>query len=265
MPIDISCRFAFILDRPSDVLLQFEAAAIPEQQVLHAQTDLPAAEYLARVDAEDSIGERIWLRGEGELTINYKASVRIDRFMADISTLDLLPPHQLPGETVKYLLDSRYCPAGRFQSFVEAEFGNMEGGQRIAAMRDWIADKFRYQPGSSDANTTALDSFIELRGICRDYAHVMVTFARASGIPARYVSVFAPGVDPQDFHAIAEVFLADRGNAGGSWHIVDATGMADPSQTVKIGVGRDAADVSFLTSFGQCYLSDKEISVQERA
>lgn len=263
MPIDISCRFAFTLDRPTDVLLQFEAAAIPEQQILRTSTNLPPTEYLARVAAEDAIGERIWLRGEGEFTVDYQASVRIERMMADIATLDLLPPHQLPGETVKYLMDSRYCPAGRFQSFVDAEFGHLEGGKRIAAMRDWIAAKFRYQPGSSDANTTALDSFIELRGICRDYAHVMVTFARASGIPARYASVFAPGVDPQDFHATAEIFLADRDNPGGSWHIVDATGMADPSQTVKIGVGRDAADVSFLASFGPCNLAEKEITVEE--
>ena len=43
--------------------------------------------------------------------------------------------------------------------------------------------------------------------------------------------------------------------------MVDATGMADPAQTVKIGVGRDAADVSFLTSFGMTDFGDKQVSV----
>lgn len=262
MPIDISCRFAFTLDCPGDVLLQFEAAEIPEQTILSANTLLPTAEHCARVPAEDAIGERIWLHAQGALTVDYTASVEINRVVADIAGLDSLPTHRLPGDTIKYLLDSRYCPAERFQSFVDAEFGNLVGGSRIAAMCDWVAQKFRYQPGSSDTNTTALDSFVELRGICRDYAHVMVTFARASSIPARYTSVFAPGVDPQDFHAVAEVFLADHSGKGGSWHIVDATRMADPANTVKIGVGRDAADVSFLTSFGPCYLTETQIGVQ---
>ena len=80
-------------------------------------------------------------------------------------------------------------------------------------MRDWIAGNFSYEPVST-TSTTALDSFVERRGICRDYAHVLVTLARASAIPARYVSCYAPGVDPPDFHAVAEVFLADPDRAG---------------------------------------------------
>jgi transglutaminase-like putative cysteine protease len=133
-------------------------------------------------------------------------------------------------------------------------------------MRDWIANNFRYEPGSSTTNTTALDSFIERRGICRDYAHVMVTLARASAIPARYVSCYAPGVDPPDFHAVAEVFLADPTvPGGGAWHLVDATGMADAADTVKIGVGRDAADVSFMTVFGQADFGDKSVSATKTA
>src|SRR5690606_20825523 len=146
-----------------------------------------------------------------------------------------------------------------FQPFAEAEFGALSGGQRILAMRDWIASNFTYTPGSSTSTTTALDSFVERRGICRDYAHVMVTLARASAIPARYCSVYAPGVNPPDFHAVAEVFLADPGiPGGGAWHIVDPTGMADPAETVKIGVGRDAADVSFMTVFGEAQFGDKQ-------
>jgi transglutaminase-like putative cysteine protease len=162
------------------------------------------------------------------------------------------------------LFDSRYCQADRMQGFVQDEFGRLEGGARIVAMRDWIAQHFRYEPGSSNSTTTALDSFVERRGICRDYAHVMICLARASTIPARYVSCYAPGVDPPDFHAVAEVFLADKTvPGGGAWHIVDATGMADPSKTVKIGIGRDAADVSFLTSFGFSRFEESMVEVRE--
>ena len=262
MAIDISARFDFHLDHPGDVLLQFEAAAIPEQVVLASQTRMPRALHAARVPAQDLIGERIWLRAEGQLDVHYEARVEVERLLADLSMLDRLPPHQLPGEAVPYLFDSRYCQAMRLHSFIEAEFGGLDGGARVLAMRDWIRQAFTYEPGHSTSETSALDSFVERRGVCRDYAHVMVTLARAAAIPARYVSCYAPGVEPQDFHAVAEVFLADPALPGtGTWHLVDATGMADAEHTVKIGVGRDAADVSFLTCFTHTSYGGHEVQV----
>ena len=251
MPIGIETRFTFHLPRPTDVLLQFEAATIPEQAILSSKTHLSDSQHCARVPAQDDIGERIWIRAEGDFEVAYEAEVEPQRQLADLASLKRLPPHEMPGEAVEYLFDSRYCPADRFQTFVEDEFGGTDGGARIAAIRDWIRQNYQYVPGASGSHTTALDTFIERRGICRDYAHTLVTLARASTIPARYVACYAPGVDPPDFHAVAEVFLNDPETpGGGTWQLVDATGMADPAQTAKIGVGRDAADVSFLTSFG---------------
>ena len=264
MPIDISAHFAFYLDQPSDVLLQFEGAAIPEQQMLNGETRMSEALHLARVPAQDNIGERIWVRADGDYSVEYSSRFEVRRLLPDIASLARLELHDLPGEAVKYLFDSRYCQADRLHSFVADEFGNLEGGAKIAAIRDWIAGNFKYVPGASNSNTTALDSFVERHGICRDYAHVMISLARAATIPARYVSCFAPGVDPPDFHAVAEVFLQDPTRpGGGAWHIVDATGMADPAKSVKIGVGRDAADVSFMTSFGMAEFKSKEVSVRE--
>ncbi|UVI40326.1 transglutaminase-like domain-containing protein [Qipengyuania spongiae] len=251
MIISINTRFAFTLDRPTDVLLQFEAADIPEQEILSRDTQLTSSEHCAWVPAQDEIGERIWIRAQGRFEVDYRARVRPQRQLPDLAGLKRLQPHHMPGEAVQYLFDSRYCPADKFQSFVEAEFGGTEGGARIVAIRDWIAKTIDYRSGSSDARTGALDTFVERAGICRDFAHVMVTLARASTIPARYVACYAPGVEPPDFHAVAEVFLDDpETESGGTWQLVDATGMAEPADTVKIGVGRDAADVSFLTSFG---------------
>jgi len=263
MPLQISARFSFSVERLSDVLLQFEAAAIPEQRVLASNCEMSKAEHIARIAAQDEIGERIWLHVEGQFEAAYTAKVDVRRLLADIATLTRLEPHELPAEAVQYLFDSRYCPADRFQPFVEAEFGGTSGGARVGAIRDWIAGNFTYDQVST-TRTTALDSFVERRGICRDYAHVLVTLARASAIPARYVSCYAPGVSPPDFHAVAEVFLADPTiPGGGAWHIVDATGMADPAETVKIGVGRDAADVSFMTVFGDAQFGDKEVVVSK--
>jgi transglutaminase-like putative cysteine protease len=82
--------------------------------------------------------------------------------------------------------------------------------------------------------------------------------ARAASIPARLVSAYAPGVDPPDFHAVVEVWLE------GSWHLIDATGMARPEEIVRIGVGRDATDIAFMTVFGSAELYDQQVEVKRR-
>lgn len=262
MPISIQSRFAFTLDAPTDVLLQFEAAPIPEQNILRSNTNVSRSEHFARVAAQDDIGERIWIRAVGDFEVEYSATVEIERQLADISRLEGLSPHDMPGEAVQYLFDSRYCPADRFQPFVEAEFEGTSGGARVTAIREWVASHFEYVPGSSGPETGAADTFISRQGICRDFAHVVVSLARASTIPARYVACYSPGVTPQDFHAVAEVFLNDPETpGGGTWQLVDATGMAEPCDTVKIGVGRDAADVSFLTSFGPSNFRSSSVQV----
>lgn len=265
MPVSIKAHIAYRFAEPTDFLLQMEAAAIPEQILSGPGLTTSSSEHFARISGEDAIGERIWLRVNGDFTADYAIEAEVRRTLPDLATLDALRPHQLPGETVPYLFDSRFCQADRIHGFVDAEFADSQGGARIVAIRDWMTEKFTYTPGSSNATTTALDSFVERQGVCRDYAHVVITLARASGIPARYVSCFAPDVTPQDFHAVAEVFLADPGAPAGtgSWHLVDATGMADPAKIVKIGVGRDAAEVSFLTSYGNAEFVDKQITVDE--
>jgi transglutaminase-like putative cysteine protease len=257
MKLAIHARLDYRFDAPADVLLQLEAAAnIPEQSVEASRIDLSPHSHFARVAAQDSIGERLWLRVEDRLTVDYQATVAVDRIVADWESLAQVPPHRLPGETVQYLMGSRYCPSDTFQPFVDATFAGLEGGTRITAICDWVAANLRYVPGASNAATTAADTFIRREGVCRDYAHLVITLARASAIPARIASVYALGVKPQDFHAVAEVFV------GGEWHLVDATGMAEEPAMAKIGIGRDAADVSFLTTYGNARFVDQAIDVR---
>lgn len=263
MSVQVSARFAFSFEQETAALLQFEAAELPEQQVTDIRCDITRTEHLARVPSQDDIGERVWLRGSGRIAIDYSARVEVNRDLHRLEDLAALDPSNLPGETVSYLFDSRYCRADKFQKLVSSEFGESSGGARIAAIREWIARHFRYVPGASDVNTDATDTYVSREGICRDYAHVLVTMARASMIPARYVACYAPGVEPQDFHAIAEVFLADPSGVGGTWQMVDATGMADLAHAVKIGVGRDAADVSFVTSFGPMKFEYSKVEVSQ--
>ncbi|MFK4754405.1 transglutaminase-like domain-containing protein [Oceanobacter antarcticus] len=71
-----------------------------------------------------------------------------------------------------------------------------------------------------------------------------IALCNALGIPARYVSGYAVGLEPPDFHSFFEVYLEYR------WFLFDATRMAPVSGLVRIGIGRDAADASFANIVG---------------
>lgn len=240
------------------VLLQVEAAAMAGQVIEHAQLSVAPSGHFSRVPAQDHVGERIWLRAEGQMLVDYQATVSVDRPVHDCALLPEVPCHLLSGETVPYLLPSRYCPSNQFTDLVAAEFGALDGGAKIMAMRDWVAGHLSYVPGSSTTETTAADTFHGREGVCRDYAHLLITLARAADIPARIASVYALGVNPPDFHAVAEVYL------GGAWHLVDATGMATPDEMAVIGIGRDSGDIAFLTAFGPLQLRGQSVGVNRR-
>lgn len=256
MKLSIEASLDYFFQEPTDVLLQIEAAMIPEQHIISAHIDVPNCTHFARIDAQDAIGERIWIRVEGRLTVDYRSTVMVKRIVSDCLSLARIEPHLLPSDCVPYLMPSRYCPSDQFHYFVTSTFGELDGGAQVMAMRDWIESHLSYVPGASTSDTTAIDTFVRREGICRDYAHLLIGFARAAGIPARIASVYALGVMPQDFHAVAEVFL------GGEWHLVDATGMASEGAMAKIGIGRDAADVSFLTAFGTMIMNAQSVWVQ---
>ncbi|MEX3013963.1 transglutaminase family protein [Gymnodinialimonas hymeniacidonis] len=255
MHLNIEVQLDYQIDTPIDLILQIQAPSFADQSVVHENLDLGDLQQIARVAAEAGMGERSLLKTSGDLSCIYTAKLDVKRPELDISTLPAVAVHHLPGDAVRYLMPSRFCPADQLQSFVAAEFSRYHGGARIAAMRDWVFKRFRYVAGSSTAQTTAIYTFVQRQGVCRDFAHVLITLARASAIPARFASVYAPSVTPQDFHAVVEVFL------DGTWHLVDATGMARADEIVRIGVGLDAAEVAFLSGFGPMTLRSQTVSV----
>ena len=258
MIVSIQASLDYAVEGAAPVLMQIEAADLPDQHVVKSRLDLADAIDFVRVAADEGVGERSLFKVKERLLCSYAAEVEIDRELADIRTLERLPLPALPAAAVKYLMPSRYCQSDLFCGFVETEFGKLSGGARVAAMREWIERNLSYVPGSSDKRTTVMETFFERCGICRDYAHLMTTLARASGMPARMVSVYAPDVTPPDFHAVAEVFV------GGEWRLVDATGMAEPDTMVRIGVGRDAADVAFLIVYGENELKKQKVAVKRK-
>jgi hypothetical protein len=104
----------------------------------------------------------------------------------------------------------------------------------------WVGTRLNYVPGSSDPIDGAVETMLAGAGVCRDFVHLVVALLRAVKVPARAVSVYAPGLFPMDFHAVAEAFV------DGQWRVVDGTLLAPRQALVRIATGRDAADIAFL-------------------
>lgn len=170
--------------------------------------------------------------GAGELKVSYRATV------AEPSTK--VPLHE--ADEILYGRPSRYCDSDRLLHVAGGHFRGLQGRELVDAVREWVATNIVYVPGSSRVVDGALDTYLSRRGVCRDSAHLVVTFLRARGLPARLVSVYAPGLQPMDFHAVAEVLL------DGVWYVLDATGLAPRETMVRIMTGRDASDTAFMTT-----------------
>ena len=257
MRLTIDVQLDYHFPEPAEVLLALEVAQLPDQRLIDDLLTVDGSGPLMPVAGEEGIGRRTWLTAEGRFRARYRAEVELNRPAVDIAGLAAVAKPELPPLVVPYLFPSRYCEADRFETFVASRFGEQEGGAKIAAMAGWIGREMAYVPGSTDAETTAAHAFVARQGVCRDYAHLMATFARAAGIPARLVSGYALGLKPPDFHALVEVWLE------GGWHLVDATCLAPTANVARIGVGRDATDIAFMTIFGTAELIEQRVAVTE--
>ena len=168
----------------------------------------------------------------GRMTIDYTATVTGTGVPVELNPLD----------EISFLRPSRYCESDSLTPTARSEFAGLYGHDLLAAVSSWVGSKLRYVPGSSQATDGAEETLLARRGVCRDYAHLVIALLRARDIPARMVSVYAPGLTPMDFHAVCEAYV------DGIWHVVDATALAPRQSLVRIATGRDAADTAFLTN-----------------
>ena len=240
MRLNIDVTMDYQLTGHDTVLLTLEAAQTDGQVVIESALDVEGAD-LRGIEVEGMPGRRVWAHVTSDrMKLRYRALVEVTRAGAALERLAGTPMRDLPGEVVSYLRPSRFCQSDLLTEFAAQQFRGLDGGARIAGIVDWARSEITYVPGSSSATTSAVDSFVARRGVCRDYAHLVCSLARAGNIPARYTSVYGADVDPPDFHAVAEVWLE------GAWHLVDATGMSHAGDMVVIGSGRDASDVAFM-------------------
>jgi transglutaminase-like putative cysteine protease len=172
--------------------------------------------------------------GPGRLEIAYRATVHGQAPIAPM----------VPIDNWRYLRPSRYAESDELGPFAVGEFGGLWGFVLVDAVTSWVNANVTYESGSSQPTDGATQTLLSRRGVCRDFAHLVVALLRALDIPSRVVSVYAPGLYPMDFHAVAEVLV------DGAWYIVDATGLAPRQSLIRIATGRDAADTAFLTNHG---------------
>lgn len=215
----------------------------------------------------DEFGNNVWrlMAPEGKFSLVYDALAEVppdpDPVLPD---LDKHLAQDLPDDVLVYTLPSRYCQSDLFVEDALEMFGSVSPGwAQVQAVCDWLHENVSYEAGSTPA-TTSKEAFEERRGVCRDFAHLGISFCRALNIPARYVSGYLPDIAvedppniPMDFHAWFEVYL------GGEWRTFDARHNEPRVGRALIAYGRDAVDAAFATTYGGTRLETMRVWADE--
>ncbi|OQP56470.1 transglutaminase-like domain-containing protein [Niastella populi] len=184
----------------------------------------------------------------GEVSISYSSVVKSQFDFIDFSGLSPQPVSELNPAILLYLHPSRYCQSDKLTRMASRLFGKIDNEfEKVLAITEWIYQHVEYLSGSTNGETTACDTIVQMAGVCRDFAHLGIAFCRALDIPARYCSGYAFDLSPQDFHACFEAYLS------GYWIMFDATKLAPLNGFVRIAMGRDAADTAVCNLFGKIY------------
>ena len=244
--MQINSTLEYLVDGPTEFVFLIHAAMGMGQSLVDEQLLIePQTTHRTYYDAQS--GNR-FLRFQalpGPLKLVYRATVDRAIEPVDINAQEA-PIHDLPDEVLHYLMPTRYCESDLLGQSAAELFGQLgKGHSRVQAICDWVRGNIDYRIGSTNATTTAREVFMQRAGVCRDFAHLSVTFCRALNIPARLVSGYATFAEPPpDFHAVFEAYLSGR------WVMFDPTCMSPLDQIIRLAHGRDAKDVAFATIFG---------------
>jgi transglutaminase-like putative cysteine protease len=249
--LDLSLVLAYTVADPGcDFIFNIHAAPTPQQRVFDEHLSI-SQDVPWRIETDAASANRyLRLQGRpGELRVGYRATIELEHVRAQPADIGQVPIDRLPTSVLGYVYPSRYCQSDRLQRLARREFGHLAPGYaRVQAICDWVSQHVEFVSNSSDSNTSAIDTLLERAGVCRDFAHLMIALCRALNVPARFTTGIDYGADPAlgptDFHAYVEAYL------GGHWYLFDPSGTAIPMGFVRLGTGRDAADVAFATIFG---------------
>jgi transglutaminase-like putative cysteine protease len=215
---------------------------------------VPTTEY---VDDHGNLCQRLKVP-KGQTRIAVDMIMITGTHIAVDPSASAVPVEDLPFGTLKYLLQSRYCPSDKMHDMAcEIVGGASPGYGQVEAIRSWVNRNIRYEYGVSSGTTDALDTLSDGAGVCRDFSHVAIGLCRALDIPARYVVGYLHRLDPMDMHAWFEAFVGDR------WYTFDGTQSSALGGRIVVAHGRDAADVAFLSHYGPLEVTQMQVQVQD--
>jgi transglutaminase-like putative cysteine protease len=199
-----------------------------------------------------------------------RTGIRTDFIISDSGLTETSVPNarqhhitELPNEVLVFLLGSRYCETDLLSETAWSLFGNTPPGwARVQAICDYVHDWIAFGYEHARPTSSAWYSYVERKGVCRDYAHLAITFCRCMNIPARYCTGYlgdigVPRVDPMDFSAWFEAYL------GGEWHTFDPRNNTPRTGRLLMARGRDATDVAMSTAFGTATLAGFNVVTEE--
>ena len=171
---------------------------------------------------------------------------------------------ELPEDLLVFLLGSRYCETDLLSDTAWRLFGGWAPGySRVQAICDYVHRHIAFNYQNARATRSAAEAFREQTGVCRDYAHLAITFCRCMNIPARYCTGYLsdvgtlPPYGVGDFAAWFDVWI------GGRWHTFDPRNNVPRVGRILMARGRDASDVAIATTFGPNVLESFRVWTDE--
>lgn len=240
----------------------------PERRLdIASEAPFSAAPLIPSTTYLDSFGNqcRRLMAPAGDLTM------RIDGTIADSGKPDEVNPSarevpvdHLPHNVLTFLLGSRYCETDRLSQVAWDLFGSVTPGwTRAQAVCDFVHNHLTFGYRHARSTRTALEAYNEKKGVCRDFAHLMIALCRSLNIPARYVNGYLGDIGvpadpaPMDFSAWTEVYLENR------WYTFDARHNKPRIGRIVVARGRDATDVPLINTFGPHSLETFKIWTDE--
>ena len=238
-PRQVGAHLVLQVHGQAEVVLQVAVAGLTADQAGEQLTIQRDGKPATATEVAMPYGGRAHLLrlAPGRVTVDYRAVVH--------GTATQPEPEPTEADRLTFLWPSRYAESDRLAAVARSEFAGISTGpELLAAVSSWVGTRLRYVPGSSRPTDGAVETLLQRQGVCRDYAHLVIALLRALDVPARLAAVYAPGLEPMDFHAVAEALI------GGQWRVVDATLLAPRASLVRIATGRDAADTAFMSAYG---------------
>ena len=268
MQIKVGFDIAYTAPQPTPMVIMLSIHPSRRHDIVGVETIVAEPDVSIRYyrDSFGNICGRL-VAPAGGVTLRGDALVR-DSGLPDVVApeAEQLPIDRLPDEALLYLMASRYCETDKLTDMAWSLFGNTRPGwQRVMAICEYVHDRVSFGYQHAHHMKSALDVHEQRAGVCRDFAHLAVTFCRCMNLPARYCTGYLgdigvpPDPAPMDFSGWFEVYLS------GQWYTFDARHNTPRIGRILMGTGRDAADVALTTSFGRMTLAKFSVVSDEVA